>query len=579
VYDRVPVEPTRPLPETWSLAEPAAADAGNTAAAAERYQRGRAVRQLDIIGTEPEAAFDDIVNLAAHVCRSDIAGVSLVDGDREWLKAELGLGVRELPAVCEFTSLALRTSGLVVVTDTHRHPDLAGTPFVDGPPFIRSYVGVPLHSVEGIAIGALFVASTTPTTLNESQHSMLEGLGRQVEHLFELRQSLRATSHAHDDLARSQIRLQRILDAITQGVVVHAPDGAIEQANPAAQRILGLSIEQMRGRKPLDPRWQMIHRDGTPFPGDQHPASVTLRYGVAVHDVTFGVARPDGERRWVLVNSAPLPTPEDGGLGAVATFSDITDITELNDQLHESLRELAEAAQERAALLSAVSHDIRAPLASIRMMTEILEDRADAITTDQRSELIHRVRVEARRTEGVLADLVSANRVGTGLNTPRRQRVDLDQLVRSVAREFANDDHEVRVGELVGDLLLWADRAQIERILDNLISNAVRHTPAGSHVVVSAIERPEAIELSVSDDGPGVSDALKTRIFDAYVRGERSENRPGSGLGLYLVQQFAQFHGGRAWCEDAPDGGARFVVSLPRRSTDRVDVAAALRAD
>jgi len=579
VYDPAPVDQSRSNPETWSFGDPPVVDVGATAAAAERFQRGRALQQLDIIGTEPEAAFDHIVALAAHVCRTAIAGVSLVDGEREWLKAETGLGVRELPTICDFTALTLRASGPVVVADTSLHPSLAGTPFVVGPPFIHGYVGVPLHSLDGIAVGALFVADPSPLTLDEVQLSMLTGLGRQVEHLFELRQTLRESSVAHDDLARSQVRLQRILDAITQGVVVHAPDGGIEQANPAAQRILGLTIEQMRGRKPLDPRWQTIHRDGTPFPGDQHPASVTLRYGVAVHDVTFGVARPDGERRWVLVNAAPLPTPGVDGLGAVATFSDITDITELNDQLHESLRELAEAAQERAALLSAVSHDIRAPLASIRMMTEILEDRADAITTDQRAELIHRVRVEARRTEGVLADLVSANRVGTGLNTPRRQRVDLDLLVRAVAREFANDDHEVRVGELSGDLLLWADRAQIERILDNLISNAVRHTPAGSNVVVSAIERNSSIELSVTDDGPGVSDAMKNRIFEAYVRGDRSENRPGSGLGLYLVQQFAQFHGGRAWCEDAPGTGARFVVALPRRTAERIDVGMGLRVD
>jgi len=203
------------------------------------------------------------------------------------------------------------------------------------------------------------------------------------------------------------------------------------------------------------------------------------------------------------------------------------------------------------------------------MMTEILEDRADAITLEQRHELIHRVRVEARRTEGVLVDLVSANRVGAGLNTPRRMRVDLDEIVRHTVREFSNDDHDVRLGELDGNLILWADRAQIERILDNLISNSVRHTPAGSHIIVSAVEREGAVRLSVSDNGPGVPDHLKSSIFGAYVRGERSADRPGSGLGLFLVQQFAQFHGGRAWCEDVPGGGARFMVTLPHSTARR----------
>ncbi len=325
------MDSSRPQPETWSLGEPPELDTSASTAAAEGLQRDRATRQLDIIGTEPEAAFEDVVALTAHLCGAPIAGVSLVDGTCEWLKAEVGLGVRELDDVGEFTSLVLRTAGTVVIEDTHLHPELAMTRFVTGAPHIRSYIGVPVHSGEGIAVGALFALTREVMTFTDTQRSLVEGLGRQVEHLLELRQSVRESSRAHADVAQSQTRLQRILNAITQGVVVHAADGSIEEANPAAQRILGLSIDQMRGRKPTDPRWQTIHRDGTPFPGDQHPGSVTLRYGVAVHDVTFGIARPDGERRWVLVNAAPLPTTEGDRLGAVATFSDITDITDIND--------------------------------------------------------------------------------------------------------------------------------------------------------------------------------------------------------------------------------------------------------
>lgn len=534
--------------------------------ATDELARLHAIDGLSILDTEPDPAYDDVVALAAHVCDTPMAFVGLLDTDRFWLKARVGLDVTELPRDGIWSAFGdLGSDGVAHIADLSADPELAVHPYVATSPNIRFIASTWVRTADGIPVGALCVVDTKPRELDARQRDMLHILGRQIEHLFALRQALRVSSAAHADLTRNQAQLQRILDAITQGVVVHAADGTIEQANPAAERILGLTEEQMRGRSPIDTRWQAIHRDGTPFPGDEHPASVALRYGVEVHDVTFGVARPDGERRWVLVNAAPLPLPGDEALGAVATFSDITDLTELNDQL----RELAEAAQERAALLSAVSHDIRAPLASIRMMTEILEDRADAITLEQRHELIHRVRVEARRTEGVLVDLVSANRVGAGLNTPRRMRVDLDEIVRHTVREFSNDDHDVRLGELDGNLILWADRAQIERILDNLISNSVRHTPAGSHIIVSAVEREGAVRLSVSDNGPGVPDHLKSSIFGAYVRGERSADRPGSGLGLFLVQQFAQFHGGRAWCEDVPGGGARFMVTLPHSTARR----------
>lgn len=520
------------------------------------------------VGGEP--AYDDLVMLAAHIFRTPIAVISFTGAEDQWFTAPLGLYADPSPHDSCLRERAMLTGQFFTIDDAASHPDFAGSPEVHGKPFVRFYAGTPLFSDAGIAIGTLSVMDVVPRLIGPAERALLEALGRQVEQLLSLRMSVQTMLHdssiAHSDLVHNQTRLLDVLDTITQGVVVHASDGSIQQANPAAERILGLSVDQMRGRTPIDPRWQTIHRDGSPFPGSEHPASITLRDGITVSDVTMGVAHPSGCRRWVLVTSTPIPSATGHGNGVLATFSDVTEMTVLNDQMTESLCKLTEAAQERAALLSSVSHDIRAPLASIRMMTEILEDRADAITGEQRFELIHRIRVEARRTEGVLADLVSANRVGIGLGTPRRQRVDLDELLTVAVREFANDDHVVCLGELSGDLWLWADRAQLERILDNLISNAIRHTPAGSTVVIGAVEYDDAVELSVEDNGPGIADNEKTTAFDPYVRGARSADRPGTGLGLYLVQQFAQFHGGRAWCEDAPGGGARVVVRLPLRS-------------
>lgn len=527
------------------------------------------VERLAILGTGPEPAFDELVALAAHICDTPIAVISLVGVDQQWFKARLGFDHDCTPHDASLCERPVLTRQFFTVDDASSHPDCARSPLVQGEPHVKFYAGTPLFADDGTAIGTLAVMDLAPRLLDDQRRRLLESLGHQVEHLFSLCHAVHENSMASDDLIRQQSRLGHVLDTITQGVVVHAPDGSIQQANPAAERILGLTIDQIRGRTPIDPRWQTIHRDGTPLPGEDHPASVTLRTGAEVRDVMMGVARPDGARSWLLVNSSPIVDPTGRDIGAVATFSDVTDLTDLNDQLQISLGEITAAAQESAALMSAVSHDVRAPLAAIRMMTEILEDRADAISDEQRTDLIHRVRVEARRTEGVLADFVSANRVGAGLDRPHRQSVDLGELVRTAAREFSNDDHEVRAGHLRGDLLLWADRSQVERILDNLISNAIRHTPAGSRVVVNALQQGDAVELSVEDDGPGIADHEKSSVFGAYVRGEGSKDRPGTGLGLYLVQQFAQFHGGRAWCEDAPSGGARIVVLLPLRPQER----------
>jgi len=522
-----------------------------------------AVRRLQLLDTPNEQAFDDLVMLASKVMHTPFAAIAVVDRHRLWLKATVGLVFDELSrelSVCEY---AITTGDTLVVADLTATPPFDTSEVVTGPPFLRAYVAVPVRGPDGTTVGTISVGDTEPRVFSGEQISLLEALGRQVEQLFALRITINERSADRDEALQREARYRSVLQSLASGVLVHDRDGVIDDVNPSAEAILDASRDQLIGMSGLSV--VAIHEDGTPFGVEDRPVAITLKYGIEVRDVVMGFSTGTGARTWLLVNSAPLWDAAGRSSGAVVTFADVTDLLTLNNQLQESLGELAKAAQERAALLSAVSHDIRAPLAAIRMMTEILEDRADAITDNQRSELIRRVRAEARRTEGVLADLVSADRVGTGLEAPRRKRVDLEQLIYARAREFDGANHSIRVGELSGDLTMWADGAQLERIVDNLISNAVTHTPTGTKIVIEAREFDGRIELAVDDDGPGVPESMRVRVFSAYVRGERASDRPGTGLGLFLVQQFAEFHGGTARCLMSERGGARFVVTLPRR--------------
>lgn len=523
-----------------------------------------AVLALQIVDTPSEQAFDDLVRLATQVTRTPIASIGIIGGDRLWFKSRTEiLSVSELDRSIAFCGRTIDLDRTLVLGDLRNDPEFSDSPLVTGPPHLGSYLGVPVHAPDGTPVASLAVADTEPRSFSSEQITWLEAVARQVEQVFALRYSLNERSADRDQALLREARFRSVLQSLANGVIVYDANGTIDDLNPSAETILATPRERLIGQSALDS--DAIHEDGTIFRSEDRPVAITLKYGIEVRDVVMGVTLGDNRRVWLLVNSAPLWDTSGRGSGAVVTFADVTDLLTLNNQLQESLGELAKAAQERAALLSSVSHDIRAPLAAIRMMTEILEDRADAITDTQRNELIRRVRAEARRTEGVLTDLVSANRVGTGLEAPRRKRIDLEQLIYARAREFDGANHSIRVGELAGDLTMWADAAQLERILDNLISNAVTHTPAGTKIVIEAREFDGRIELVVDDDGPGVPEAMRVRVFAAYVRGEKAADRPGTGLGLFLVQQFAQFHGGSARCLVSERGGARFVVTLPRR--------------
>ena len=122
-------------------------------------------------------------------------------------------------------------------------------------------------------------------------------------------------------------RLHALMAAMAEGVVVHAADGTITDRNPAAERMLGLSRDQLAGRTSIDPRWAAIHEDGAPFPGETHPAMVTLRTGVAQRGVVMGVRIPDGSDRWIAVSTEPIrpaSRPDSPPSGVVATFTELT---------------------------------------------------------------------------------------------------------------------------------------------------------------------------------------------------------------------------------------------------------------
>ena len=180
-----------------------------------------------------------------------------------------------------------------------------------------------------------------------------------------------------------------VVAALNEGVVIQRADGVIESCNPAAERILGLSAEQMMGRSSVDPRWRSVHEDGPPFPGEDHPAMVTLRTGRPLRDVIMGVHKPDGSLTWISVDSMVLRDADHpAGLAVFTSFTDITERRAAEQREHALLEglerraaELQAANQDLDHFAAAVAHDLRAPLRAIVGFLRVL-DEADHIASD-----------------------------------------------------------------------------------------------------------------------------------------------------------------------------------------------------
>jgi K+-sensing histidine kinase KdpD len=221
---------------------------------------------------------------------------------------------------------------------------------------------------------------------------------------------------------------------------------------------------------------------------------------------------------------------------------------------------------QRAALLRSVSHDLRTPLAAIRAVASDLRDGV-AYDDGARQELLELVVDESERLDRLVHNLLSMSRIEAGVLQPDVQAVPIDELLQERVHRLRRllRSAEVSVEVPNGVPLVSADYTMIDQVVTNLLENATRHAPAGSRIVVGARPRGDLVEVSVTDQGPGIDPAEVERLFRPFERGRQSRS---SGLGLAICRAIVESHGGTISVAPASNGstpsrGARFTFTLP----------------
>jgi K+-sensing histidine kinase KdpD len=222
---------------------------------------------------------------------------------------------------------------------------------------------------------------------------------------------------------------------------------------------------------------------------------------------------------------------------------------------------------QRAALLRSVSHDLRTPLASIRAVATELRDGADHAPPVRR-ELLGLVCDEAERLDRIVANLLSLSRIEAGAFQPDRQAVDLDELVRDVAKRLGRLFDDIHLHCLVDSTLplVDIDYVQIDQVLSNLLENAARFAPHGTTVSLTATaeldQPPDLVQVAITDEGPGLDNEQLAHVFEPLQTGRASTS---SGVGLALCKAIVEAHGGMIEATNNPAGGARLSFTIPVR--------------
>jgi PAS domain S-box-containing protein len=282
----------------------------------------------------------------------------------------------------------------------------------------------------------------------------------------------------------------------------------------------------------------------------------------------------DGRVVWVHDESVLLSPTREGRPGLFqGLIYDISEPKRAEEALHDALRREQDASDRlrtldemKNAFLQAVSHELRTPLTSILGFALTLEQHEGTLTPEARREMVAPLAANAKRLKRLLSDLLDVDRLARGLLEPRVAPVDLGELVRAVVAETDMRGHPVEID--AGPVLALVEASKIERVVENLLANAVKHTPTGVRVWVRLTDLGDEVLIEVEDDGPGVPMPLRSEIFQAFRQGEGQDAAsPGTGIGLALVAGFTKLHGGRVEVADRPGGGASFRVFLPKGGT------------
>jgi PAS domain S-box-containing protein len=386
-------------------------------------------------------------------------------------------------------------------------------------------------------------------------------------------------SPAHDPAATSEPRreppgaaappedrFRRMVERIPAIVYIETDEwpAPATYMSPRIEQVLGLPPAAFEDR---DIWLELVH------PDDLENFVLTEKTTARTHEpyvCEYRARAADGTYVWF--RDEALFVPEEGGYWQ-GVMMDITDrkraevdLTQALEMEREAVGRLREADEMKNTFLTAVSHDLRTPLAAILGNAVTLEHEDElGISPEERRELAHRLAEKARQLTGIVTDLLDLDRLVRGGADAHRARVDVGQIVRRCAHEADVGDRTLHVE--AEPLYAAVDPPMLERIVENLLANS-RHTPEGTTIwvrvgPVADGSAPGAL-LVVEDDGPGVPLALRETLFLPFERGPSANpHAPGSGVGLSLVANFAALHGGRAWIEERAGGGASFRVSLP----------------
>jgi PAS domain S-box-containing protein len=475
---------------------------------------------------DPEAVLEAVVAEAVELLGVDAAALAALDGDELVVTAASGAGAADVigarsPSTGWVGGDVVQSRAPVAYEDAGAKESLAESDALLALGH-RGYLGVPLAAREGALHGVLAVYTRAPRAWREDETQALVALAANASVAL-------SNAELYQRVAVEREQSVAILANIADGIVAVDRDGHVVLWNSAAEGITGVPASEAIGRTPA----QVLQRDL------ESPTGGPSRL--------VAIPRGGGEV-WLSLSEAVMRDPAGAVAGRIFAFRDI------------SAEHVVE--QMKSDFVSAVSLELRTPLTSIYGFAQTLLREDVAFGEEERRTFLEFIARESERLTAIVDALLNVARLDTGDLSVALEPTDVAILVRDAvagARVTANGhDLVADLGE--PNLAAHADPDKLRQVLDQLISNAVKYSPGGGRVVVSAQLRDGSVEVAVSDEGIGIPASERERIFSKFYKAGEAH---GTGLGLFIAQGLVREMGGRMWVDSEEGRGSRFAFELP----------------
>lgn len=342
-------------------------------------------------------------------------------------------------------------------------------------------------------------------------------------------------------------RNEAIISSIADGLVVVDDQLKVIALNPIAANILETTPDQAQNRT-----FQEVVHSELLYEYMQDTAKSGQSPTLDEAQSTLDVER-NGKTQYYNFAITPVTTEGNRRLGVILLLQDVTKLKEL-DQL-------------KSEFVATASHELRTPLTGMSMSINLLLENAQQKLSESEQELLQTARDDIQRLRALVNDLLDLSKIESGRIEMDLVPVDVGLLIQKALSPFKIQAEEQKV-ELVQQLSedlpqVKADANKITWVLTNLVANALRYTDTGGQIRVVAQPRPDALYVSVADDGDGIPLEYQSRIFDKFVQVETEKDVGGSGLGLAICKEMIKAHGGTIWVESTPSQGSTFTFTLP----------------